>query len=96
MSWFWFLYIKTSLLKNNCLKHLSYTNHLILFVYIDIQCMYRYKSIGFVKNSSLTVDNKIILKMADGFFNNHIVSSVIEFVCSYEKNVSIYDSNINL
>lgn len=58
--------------------------------HIDIQYIYRYKNIGFVENGPYTTaHNKIILEMADGFFNRHNVSSVIEFICSYEKNVSV-------
>lgn len=36
--------------------------------------------------------NKIILEMTDGFYDDQSVSSVIEFVCSLEKNVSIIHS----
>ena len=38
--------------------------------------------------------NKIILEMINGFYNNHKVSSVIEFICSNKNNVSIVNMNV--
>jgi len=38
--------------------------------------------------------NKIILEMINGFYNNHKVSSVIEFICSNKIHVSIVNMNV--
>ncbi|XP_025206725.1 cation-independent mannose-6-phosphate receptor isoform X2 [Melanaphis sacchari] len=46
----------------------------------------RYKNLGDVKKSPYKIGNKIILEMIDGFYNNHKVSSVIEFICSNQNN----------
>jgi len=54
----------------------------------------RYKNLGDVKERLQKKGNKIILKMINGFYNNHKVSSVIEFICSNKNNVSIVNMNV--
>jgi len=59
-----------------------------IYIYIYYKFYFRYKNLGDVKESPKKKGNKIILEMVNGFYNDHQVSSVIEFTCSNKSNVS--------
>lgn len=40
--------------------------------------------------------NKIILEMKSGFYNGHITTSVIEFICSNQTKVSFIRTRMHL
>lgn len=43
---------------------------------------FRYKNLGDVNLSPRKEGSTILLEMTNGFFDSHVVSSVIEFTCS--------------
>ncbi|XP_060881160.1 cation-independent mannose-6-phosphate receptor isoform X2 [Metopolophium dirhodum] len=55
----------------------------------------RYKNLGDVKESLQKKGNKIILELMNGFYNNHKVSSVIEFICSNKINGPVLTAEEN-